>query len=406
MATPKKTATVLGFGGRAPPKILGLLSKAVTDFGVYEIIPRRSQAFELALCEGPHRVFLRNDNPEEKEKQATNGDKKEACCDLLIYCLPSSVTEYLNASEEASQVRSALLKETGKVLVSVYDPKINKILGAGDDDVASVLAALSSGDRRRQQVLAVECLTALSKLDQELAAQQVGPERREDVVIVVGSGGREHALAVALAQSPLVSQVICCPGNGGTAVEGGKISNAVGGKQDNETVIRITKEVGASMVVVGPEAPLVDGLVDALAKECPDVMAFGPTQAASQLEASKAFSKDFLQRHGIPTAKYRNFTDAAEAIAYVESLDESDRQVVKASGLAAGKGVLLPNNKEETIKAVKEVMTDKAFGAAGDTCVIESFITGPEASCFALCDGKTAKLMPASQDHKCVLDGD
>lgn len=113
-----------------------------------------------------------------------------------------------------------------------------------------------------------------------------------------------------------------------------------------------------------------------------------------------------MKQHGIPTAKYRNFTDVAEAISYVESLDEDDRQVVKASGLAAGKGVLIPTNKAETIAAVKEVMSDKAFGAAGDTCVIESFLTGPEASCFALCDGKTAVLMPAAQDHKRALDND
>jgi phosphoribosylamine--glycine ligase/phosphoribosylglycinamide formyltransferase/phosphoribosylformylglycinamidine cyclo-ligase/phosphoribosylamine--glycine ligase/phosphoribosylformylglycinamidine cyclo-ligase len=120
----------------------------------------------------------------------------------------------------------------------------------------------------------------------------------------------------------------------------------------------------------------------------------------------QAFTKDFLREHGIPTAKYRNFTDAAEAIAYVESLDENDRQVVKASGLAAGKGVLLPTTKEETIAAIKEIMADKAFGTAGDTCVIESFLSGPEASCLAFCDGKTAVLMPAAQDHKRALDND
>jgi phosphoribosylamine--glycine ligase/phosphoribosylglycinamide formyltransferase/phosphoribosylformylglycinamidine cyclo-ligase/phosphoribosylamine--glycine ligase/phosphoribosylformylglycinamidine cyclo-ligase len=113
-----------------------------------------------------------------------------------------------------------------------------------------------------------------------------------------------------------------------------------------------------------------------------------------------------LQEHGIPTAKHRTFTDVTEAIAYVESLAENDRQVVKASGLAAGKGVLLPTTKEETIAAVKEVMSDKAFGSAGDVCVIESFLTGPEASCLAFCDGKTAVLMPAAQDHKRALDND
>jgi len=120
----------------------------------------------------------------------------------------------------------------------------------------------------------------------------------------------------------------------------------------------------------------------------------------------QAFSKDFLEEHGIPTAKYRNFTQVDEALKYVETLDESDRQVVKASGLAAGKGVLLPTNKQETLDAVKEIMADKSFGTAGDTCVIESFLTGPEASCLAFCDGKTAVLMPAAQDHKRALDND
>lgn len=122
---------------------------------------------------------------------------------------------------------------------------------------------------------------------------------------------------------------------------------------------------------------------------------------------AQAFTKDFLQQHNIPTAKYRNFTSPDEAIAYVKSLDiPNDRQVIKASGLAAGKGVLLPTTLEETIAAVEEIMCDKAFGSAGDTCVIESFMSGPEASCLAFCDGKTAVLMPAAQDHKRALDGD
>jgi phosphoribosylamine--glycine ligase/phosphoribosylglycinamide formyltransferase/phosphoribosylformylglycinamidine cyclo-ligase/phosphoribosylamine--glycine ligase/phosphoribosylformylglycinamidine cyclo-ligase len=126
----------------------------------------------------------------------------------------------------------------------------------------------------------------------------------------------------------------------------------------------------------------------------------------SRLFILQAFTKDFLQEHGIPTAKYRTFTYPEQAFAYVESLEEGDRQVVKASGLAAGKGVLLPTTKEETVAAVKEIMSDRAFGAAGDTCVIESFMTGPEASCLAFCDGKTAVLMPAAQDHKRALDND
>ena len=388
-----KTATALGFGARSPPAVLELLSKAVTDLGVDKVVPSRSQAISLALCQAPYRVFLDNDDPDAKPE-------KKAKLDLLVYCLPDSVTEYLNGCDEASKVRSTLLRNADSTVVAVYDPTTDKILGDSD----AILAL--SGDRQQQQLLAVASLSALASLDEKLAAQQVGTKRREDVVLVVGSGGREHALAVALAKSPLVSSVICCPGNGGTAVEGGKISNAKDSKQDNETVIRLAKETGAAMVVVGPEAPLVAGLVDAMAKECPSVLAFGPTQAAAQLEASKAFTKDFLQEHGIPTAKYQNFTDANEAIAYVESLEEGDRQVVKASGLAAGKGVLIPTTKEETIQAVKEIMSDKAFGAAGDTCVIESFMTGPEASCLAFCDGKTAKLMPAAQDHKRALDND
>jgi phosphoribosylamine--glycine ligase/phosphoribosylglycinamide formyltransferase/phosphoribosylformylglycinamidine cyclo-ligase/phosphoribosylamine--glycine ligase/phosphoribosylformylglycinamidine cyclo-ligase len=364
----------------------------VTDHGVVSIDAQRSQNVELALCEAPYRVFAKNDSQPEK-KEPPN---------VLIYCLPTSVTEYLGFSQEASAVRSKLLNDSNTV-VALYDPKSDGIVGG---DSTLVLGAIR-GDEVAKSTLAAASLSSLSQLDQSAAAQ-LGPEKRQDVVIVVGSGGREHALAVALAKSPLVGSVICCPGNGGTAVEGGKISNAsdVNGKQDNYTVLALVKRVGAAMVVVGPEAPLVDGLVDEMAAAFPDVRVFGPTKAAAELEASKAFTKDFLQEHNIPTAKYRNFTDAAEAIAYVESLDENDRQVVKASGLAAGKGVLLPTTKEETIAAVKEIMSDRAFGAAGDTCVIESFMTGPEASCLAFCDGNTAVLMPAAQDHKRALDND
>lgn len=386
-------ATVLGFGCRRPEIVLEILSAAVAECGITSINLQRSQSMQLPLAAAPHRVFLENDD-------ATTTDKSPQS--LLLYCLPSSVTEYLSASQEGAQVRSVLLASASTV-VACFDSKTGAIVG-GDKEV--VIAALNKGTDQ-YQALAMASLGALSGLDQ-MAAAQLGPAKRQDTVIVVGGGGREHALAVALAKSPLVAKVVCCPGNGGTAVEGGKISNALGvnGKQDNETVIALTKSLGAAMVVVGPEAPLVDGLVDELAKQCPQVLAFGPTQAAAELEASKAFTKDFLAEHDIPTSKYRNFTDAAEAIAYVESLDENDRQVVKASGLAAGKGVLIPTTKAETIAAVKEIMSDKAFGTAGDTCVIESFLTGPEASCLALCDGKTAKLMPAAQDHKRALDND
>jgi len=375
-------------------QVLDLLSKSVADSGIETIIPSRSQTIPLALLEAPYRTFAKSNNA-----QPDKSPKK-----LVIYCKPTSVSEYLAFSSEATSVRSHILSNGATTVVAVYDVESNAFLGG---DVATLLDAIN-GNSNNQAEFAEAALLALAKLDQSAAEQAIGPKKRNDVVIVVGSGGREHALAVAIAKSPLVAKVICCPGNGGTAVEGGKISNAEGvdGKQDNATVIDLVKRAGAKMVVVGPEAPLVAGLVDELATACPDVLSFGPSKAGAELEASKAFTKDFLEEHGIPTAKYRNFTDAAEAIAYVESLDESDRQVVKASGLAAGKGVLLPTNKAETIAAVKEIMSDRAFGAAGDTCVVESFLTGPEASCFALCDGKTAVLMPAAQDHKRALDND
>lgn len=363
------------------------------DCGIQEVRPSRSQALLLALMQAPYRSFLQREANEKTTLYSSS---------LLVYCLPTTVTEYTAASDEAASVRSQILSGDEATVVAVYDVSTNAILGGTTDDLIDAL----SGNSEKQAAFAAASLKAISNLDSEAVAQVVGPSKRRDVVIVVGSGGREHALAVALAKSPLISEVLCCPGNGGTAAESNpKIKNR-GADQNNSTVIALAKEVGAKMVVVGPEAPLVAGLVDEMKVACPDVLCFGPSKAAAELEASKAFSKDFLQEHGIPTAKYRNFTDPDEAIKYVESLDENDRQVVKASGLAAGKGVLLPTTKQETIEAVKEIMSDKAFGSAGDTCVIESFLTGPEASCFALCDGKTAVLMPASQDHKRALDND
>lgn len=377
-------------------QVLDLLARASKECGINQITPNRSQSIEAALLQAPYRTFLKG----------SGGGECKAKHSLLVYCLPATVTEYLGFSAEAELVRSKILaggNGTSATVVAIYDPSSERILGAGSVD--DVLAAVM-GNEQAQESLAAFALTEVSGLDAAAIQQAVGPTKRKDVVIVVGSGGREHALAVALAKSPLVTEVLCCPGNGGTASEENpKIKNK-GADQNNDTVIALAKEVGAHMVVVGPEAPLVAGLVDQMAVECPDVLCFGPSKAAAELEASKAFSKDFLQECGIPTAKYRTFTDANEAIKYVESLDDNDRQVVKASGLAAGKGVLLPNSKQETIESVKEIMSDKAFGDAGDTCVIESFLTGPEASCFALCDGRTAVLMPAAQDHKRALDND
>jgi len=346
---------------------------------------------ELALLESPYRTFL----------SSTSVSEKRSLKNLIIYALPISLSEYFaDGISESNFVRSKAIEglcSSSNDIVVTYDVQTDAFLGvsSGNEEIYSALNTTSSNT-----ALASATLSALSNLDALAAKYDSG-----DTVIVVGSGGREHALAVALAKSPLVSKVICCPGNGGTAAEGGKICN-IGKSQDNATVIGLVKEYDVNMVVVGPEQPLVDGLVDALTVECPNVKAFGPSQAAAQLEASKAFSKDFLEENDIPTASYRNFTDAAEAVEYVKSLSPTQRVVVKASGLAAGKGVLLPTTPVETISAVHEIMSDKAFGAAGDTCVIESFLVGPEASCLAFCDGVTAKLMPAAQDHKRALDGD
>lgn len=240
----------------------------MTAHGVVSIDPQRSQGVMLSILEAPYRVFLKNEAQTKKNPP-----------NILLYCLPPTVTEYLGFFSEAAEVRSKIL--LGHTVVAIYDPKTDTF------DCENILAAIT-GDAAAKSALAAASLSTLSSLDQ-LASVQVGPTKREDTVIVVGSGGREHALAVALAKSPLVSQVVCCPGNGGTAVEGGKISNASGinGKQDNATVMELVRRIGAKMVVVGPEAPLVGGLVDELAVAYPDLRVFGPTKAAAQLEASK-----------------------------------------------------------------------------------------------------------------------
>lgn len=362
--------TVVNFGTRAPEVILNFLS---SENSSKNINLKRSSALELELLNAPYRTFI------------NKGEAKGQEDDVVVYCLPT-MAEYLSEAgqKDAALVRSAILQGVACV---IYNPKSDSLECTVDDSKSVALKVLASLDAK--------------------ACALFGENKDENTVIVVGSGGREHALTVALAQSPLVKEVVCCPGNGGTAKEHSnpKIRNQ-GKDQSNDTVVALVKELGADLVVVGPEQPLVDGLVDDLAKACPGVKAFGPSQAAAELEASKAFSKDFLQENDIPTAKYKNFTEVDEALSYVDALGKSERVVVKASGLAAGKGVLLPETKAATIEAVKEIMSDKAFGSAGDTCVIESFMTGPEASCLAFCDGKTAVLMPAAQDHKRALDGD
>ena len=199
-------------------------------------------------------------------------------------------------------------------------------------------------------------------------------------VMVVGSGGREMAQALALAKSAAVAKVLVAPGNGGTASCHPKISNLSDVKDsDVPGLVAAAKKHAAGLVAIGPEAPLVAGIADALAAE--GIPCFGPTKLASELENSKAWMKEFFVRHELPTARHVTFTDFAAAKAHVESIDYP--VVVKASGLAGGKGVLMPTSKEETVEALKQVMVDKAFGTAGDECVVEECMFGPECSVLA-----------------------
>uniref|UniRef100_A0A2D4HL37 phosphoribosylamine--glycine ligase n=2 Tax=Micrurus lemniscatus lemniscatus TaxID=129467 RepID=A0A2D4HL37_MICLE len=223
-----------------------------------------------------------------------------------------------------------------------------------------------------------------------------------DRVLVIGSGGREHALAWKLAQSPHLKQVLVAPGNAGTT-NNGKISNSVISISDHAALSTYCKDQKIGLVVIGPEVPLAAGIVDDLAAA--GVRCFGPTAKAAQLESSKSFSKAFLDRHGIPTARWKAFTNEEEACTFITSAS-FPALVVKASGLAAGKGVIVAANKEEACRAVHEIMRDKTFGAAGETIVVEELLEGEEVSCLCFTDGITVAPMPPAQDHKRLMDGD
>lgn len=222
-----------------------------------------------------------------------------------------------------------------------------------------------------------------------------------DTVLVVGGGGREHALAWALAKSPQVGDVLLAPGNAGTAIEPGCRNLGVKAT-DIEGVVAAAKEHGVRLVVVGPEDPLVAGLVDAC--EAAGIAAFGPSAAAAQLEGSKAHCKAFLLEHGIPTGAADTFTDAAAALAHLDTLDAVP--VIKASGLAAGKGVIVAESKDEAAAAIRDILVDGRFGNAGSEVLLEERLFGTEVSVLAFCDGTDFSVMPAAQDHKRLLDGD
>jgi phosphoribosylamine---glycine ligase len=217
-------------------------------------------------------------------------------------------------------------------------------------------------------------------------------------ILVVGSGGREHALVWAIAASPLVEKVYCAPGNAGIAEDAECVPI---GAMDTAGLIGFCKQAAIDLVVVGPEAPLVAGLVDAL--EAEGIAAFGPSAAAAALEGSKGFMKDLCARENIPTAAYRRFTDADAAKAYIAAQDVPI--VVKADGLAAGKGVAIAATLAEANEAVDAALGGR-FGAAGAEIVVEEFLVGEEASFFVLCDGEHALPLASAQDHKRVGDGD
>ena len=220
-------------------------------------------------------------------------------------------------------------------------------------------------------------------------------------VLVIGSGGREHALAWKIAQSPRVDEVLVAPGNAGTVSEA-KCRNVGVDAKDIEGLLALVEREGIALTVVGPEGPLVAGVVDRFRAAGHRI--FGPTSAAAQLEGSKAFAKDFLARHGIPTAHYAVHTKIDEALAYVRA--KGAPIVVKADGLAAGKGVIVAMTLAEAEHAIEDMLSGEAFGAAGARVVIEEFLDGEEASFIAMVDGTHALPMATSQDHKRAHDGD
>ena len=218
-------------------------------------------------------------------------------------------------------------------------------------------------------------------------------------VLVVGSGGREHAIVTSISKSDKVSKIYCAPGNAGIAA----LAECVDiGVMDFDKLVAFAKDKAVDLVVVAPDDPLVAGAVDAF--EAAGIRAFGPRANAAIIEGSKAFSKDLMKKYGIPTAAYENFTDADSALKYLETA--TFPIVLKADGLALGKGVLICNDLEEAKAGVKEIMLDKHFGSAGNTMVIEEFMTGREVSVLCFCDGTTIKPMTSAQDHKRAGDGD
>ena len=220
-------------------------------------------------------------------------------------------------------------------------------------------------------------------------------------VLIIGSGGREHALAWKCAQDDIVKHVFVCPGNAGTYLED-KVSNVELNLNEFSSIEKFCLEEKVELVIIGPEQPLVDGLTDILQSK--NIKTFGPSKNAAQLEGSKTFSKDFFVKYNIPTAKYKSFDNFESSLEYLNEI--SFPTVVKADGLAAGKGVIICQNSEEAIKALDSIFNDKAFGTAGNRVVIEEFLEGEEASFIAVVSKDKIIPLATSQDHKAVGDGD
>lgn len=219
-------------------------------------------------------------------------------------------------------------------------------------------------------------------------------------VLVVGSGGREHALVRKIKESKRVDYIACCPGNGGISYDAECFDVSA---TDIDGVVKLAKEIKADFVVVAPDDPLVMGMVDALNAE--GFATFGPRANAAIIEGSKVFSKELMKKYNIPTAKYNVFDKAEDVINYIKAENEFPT-VIKADGLALGKGVIIPETLDEAVVGVKEIMEDKIFGDSGNNVVVEEFLTGPEVSVLAFTDGKCVKPMVTSMDHKRALDGD
>lgn len=218
-------------------------------------------------------------------------------------------------------------------------------------------------------------------------------------ILIVGSGGREHAIAAAVAKSPKTEKLYCAPGNAGIAGVAECVDIRV---NEFDRIASFAKEKAIDLIIVGPDDPLAAGLVDVL--EEAGLRAFGPRKNAAILEGSKAFAKDLMKKYGIPTAAYETFEDADAAMAWLEKADYP--VVLKADGLALGKGVLICRTREEAMEGVRSIMLDKQFGAAGNRMVIEEFMTGREVSVLSFVDGKTIRIMTSAQDHKRARDGD